>query len=263
MPKAVFITGGGSGIGRATAEHFASEGWFVGLADVNADGLAQTAALLPAGMNSQHVMDVRNRADWASALAEFWSVSGGRLDVLMNNAGIARGGLFADVLPEDNDLLIDINFKGVVYGAEAGLAYLKQTPGSCLLNTCSVAGIVGAPGLATYAATKFAVRGLTESLDREWGELGIKVRSIMPSFIDTPLLSITVAGSNRTARDGVSDAGLEFTPVAEVAQAAWNAVHGKKIHILVGKTAKRLAFLTRWAPWLLDRQTKASAKSIV
>ena len=263
MPKAIFITGGGSGIGRATAEHFAGKGWFVGLADINADGMAQTAALLPAGMSSQHSMDVCNRADWATALAQFWEASGGRLDVLMNNAGIARGGLFADVLPEDHDLLIDINFKGVVYGAEAGLAYLKQTPGSCLLNTCSVAGIVGAPGLATYAATKFAVRGLTESLDREWGELGIKVRSIMPSFIDTPLLSITVAGSNRTAREGVADAGLEFTPVAEVAQAAWNAVHGKKVHIIVGKTAKRLAFLTRWAPWLLDRQTKASAKSIV
>jgi NAD(P)-dependent dehydrogenase (short-subunit alcohol dehydrogenase family) len=263
MAKAIFITGGGSGIGRATAELFASKGWFVGLADVNADGMAQTAALLPSGKSSQHVMDVRHRSDWAAALTEFWAASGGRLDVLMNNAGVARGGPFADVTPEDHDLAIDINFKGVVNGAQLGLAYLKQTPGSCLLNTCSVAGIIGAPGLATYAATKFAVRGLTESLDREWAELGIKVRSIMPSFIDTPLLSVTVAGSNRTAREGVSAAGLEFTPVSEVAQAAWNAVHGKKVHVLVGKTAKRLAFLQRWAPWSVDRQTKASAKSVV
>ncbi len=260
MAKAIFITGGGSGIGRATAELFASKGWFVGLADVNAEGMAQTAALLPAAMSSQHVMDVRNRSDWERALAAFWAASGGRIDVLMNNAGIARGGPFADVPPEDHDLLIDINFKGVVNGAQMGLAYLKQTPGSCLLNTCSVAGIFGAPGLATYAATKFAVRGLTEALDREWAELGIRVRSIMPSFIDTPLLAVTMAGSNRTARDGVGDAGLEFTPVSAVAQAAWNAVHGKKVHVLIGKTAKRIAFLQRWGPWLLNRQTKSPGK---
>jgi NAD(P)-dependent dehydrogenase (short-subunit alcohol dehydrogenase family) len=262
MSKAIFITGGGSGIGQATAELFAARGWFVGIADINDKGIAETAARMPAGQFSVHVMDVRDRSAWEGALANFWAASGGRLDILFSNAGIARGGLFEDVEAVDHDLLVDINFKGVLFGAELGLPYLKQTPGSCLLNTCSAAGLAGAPGLATYAATKFAVRGLSESLNIEWEPHGIKVRTIMPSFIDTPLLDITTAGSNRSAREGVVEAGLEFTPVAEVAQAAWNAAHGKKVHTTVGKTAKRVAFATRWAPWLLKRGPRTGKSTV-
>lgn len=255
-PKAIFITGGASGIGKATALHFAAQGWFVGLADVDEAGLAATAALLPAGKVSTHIMDVRNREAWETALVDFWAVSVGRLDVMFNNAGIARGGAFGDVAHEDHDLLIDINFKGVVYGAEAALPWLKKTPGSCLLNTCSAAGIYGAPGLVTYAATKFAVRGLSEGLEAEWGPFGIKVRNLMPSFIDTPLLDVTTAGTNRSAREGVQNAGLEFTPVEQVAQAAWDAVHGDKLHVPVGKTAKSLAFMARWAPGMLRKRIR-------
>ena len=260
--KAIFITGGGSGIGRATAQFFAGRGWFVGLADINKAGLAETAALLPEGQSASYVMDVRDRRQWETTLAECWDASGGRLDILFNNAGIARGGLFEATSPEDNDLLVDINFKGVLHGAEAGLDYLKQTPGSCLVNTCSAAGLYGSPGLVTYSATKFAVRGLTEGLNLEWAEHGIKVRSIMPSFIDTPLLDITAAGSNRTAREGVKEAGLEFTPVETVAQAVWDAAHGSKVHIVVGKTAKNIAFAARWAPWLIIRRSLRLKNSV-
>ena len=254
--KAIFISGGASGIGKATAMLFAARGWFVGLADVNEAGLAETAALLPLGQSSTHIMDVRDRAAWQAALTDFWAASGGRLDVLFNNAGIARGGAFADVAPVDHDLLIDVNFRGVVHGAEAGFAWLAKTPGSCLLNTCSAAGIYGAPGLVTYAATKFAVRGLSEGLEAEWGPLGIKVRNLMPSFIDTPLLDVTTAGTNRSAREGVQSAGLEFTPVEVVAQAAWDAVHGEALHVPVGKTAKSLAFMARWAPGMLRKRIR-------
>src|SRR3989344_8534354 len=90
--KAIFITGGGSGIGRATARHFASQGWFVGIADVNAQGIDETAALLPEGASSRHIMDVRDRDQWAAALADFARASGDRLDVLFNNDGIGNGG---------------------------------------------------------------------------------------------------------------------------------------------------------------------------
>ena len=261
--KAIFISGGASGIGKATALHFAAQGWFVGLADVDEAGLSATAALLPEGKVSTHIMDVRSRDAWGAALTDFWAASGGRLDVMFNNAGIARGGAFGDVAAVDHDLLIDINFKGVVYGAEAALPWLKKTPGSCLLNTCSAAGIYGAPGLVTYAATKFAVRGLSEGLEAEWGPLGIKVRNLMPSFIDTPLLDAMTAGTNRSAREGVQSAGLEFTPVEVVAQAAWDAVHGKVLHVPVGKTAKSLAFMARWAPGMLRKRIRRAPGSRV
>lgn len=260
--KAIFITGGASGIGKATALLFASRGWFVGIADVNRVGLAETAGLLPPGQSSTHVMDVRDRGQWKAALEEFWTRSGRRLDILFNNAGVGRGGAFEAVSHEDHDLLVDINFKGVLYGAEAGFDYLKRTPDACLVNTCSAAGLYGSPGLATYSATKFAVRGLTEGLDQEWAEHGIKVRSIMPSFIDTPLLDVSTAGTNRSARDSVAEAGLEFTPVEEVAQAVWDAAHGKKVHVIVGKTAKSLAFAARWAPWLITRRANRMKNAV-
>jgi hypothetical protein len=75
----------------------------------------------------------------------------------------------------------------------------------------------------------------------------------MPSFIDTPLLDATVTGSNASFRETVKARGLEFTPVEQVAEAVWQAAHGKKVHTLVGKTAKRLAFILRWAPSLVTR----------
>lgn len=135
MQKAIFITGGGSGIGRATAQHFASRGWFVGLADVNASGLAETAALLPNTMSSMHVMDVRDRAAWQSALADFVTHTGGRLDVLFNNAGIGTGGPLEAMDPKDVERVLDINLKGVFWGAQIGFEYLKNTPGSALVST--------------------------------------------------------------------------------------------------------------------------------
>lgn len=253
LRKAIFITGGGSGIGRATAQHFAAKGWFVGLADVNAAGLAETAALLPDGASSQHIMDVRDRKAWDEALADFAVKTGGRLDILFNNAGIGSGGPLSIMTEAEIERTLDINLKGVVWGAQAGFRYLKNTPGSALVSTSSAAGLYAGTGMSVYSATKFGVRAMTESLDREWAADGIKARTIMPSFIDTPLLDGVSAGSNEAIRDTVRNAGLEFTPVEQVAQAVWDAAHGARVHTVVGKTAKRLKWATSWAPWLLPK----------
>ena len=92
MAKSIFITGGGSGIGRAVATCFGREGWFVGLGDINEAGMKETQALLPAGKSFAVRLDVRNRGDWDTALAAFAEAAGGRIDAVMNNAGIAFGG---------------------------------------------------------------------------------------------------------------------------------------------------------------------------
>lgn len=254
--KAIFITGGASGIGRAVAVHFANKGWFVGLADINREGMADTAAMLPKGQSASYQLDVRDAAQWQAALAAFWTDAGERLDVMFNNAGIGKGGPFADVTPADHDLMLDVNLKGVVRGAEAAYPYLAKTPGSCLLNTCSAAGLYGAGGLAVYAATKFGVRGLTEALDIEWAPQGIRVRSLMPSFIDTPILDSISSGSNRPPRETLVEAGFEISPVELVAQAAWDAVEAKKVHTLVGKTARQLAMIARFMPSLIRNRSK-------
>lgn len=245
----IFITGGASGIGREVARYFAQRGWFVGLADVNVKGMDETAAMLPAGMSSTHPLDVRSREQWTTALEAFAEKSGGKLHVLFNNAGVGIGGLLELHSEDDIEKLIDINFKGVVYGAHIGHKYLKATPGSCLLNTSSASGIYGSAGLSVYSATKFAVRGLSEALDIEWGPDNIRVRALLPSFIDTPLLDRATPNSNQTIGEGVTAAGLEIAPVAIVAEAAWNAVHdAKNVHSYVGPTAKRLAFAAKWMP---------------
>lgn len=250
MP-AIFITGGASGIGLATARLFASRGWRVGIADVNEAALTAAAATLPAG-SASYVMDVRDREAWAATLDDF--TAGGGLDVLHNNAGIGTGGPIATTSFDDLDRVVAINLVGVLNGAKIGHAYLARTPGSCLLNTASASAIYGSAGLATYSATKFGVRALTEALDGEWGKDGIRVRSIVPSFIETPLLDGVTSGSNRTIRETVTAAGMELTPVVTVAEAAWAAVHGDAVHTYVGKTARRMAFAARWMPGALRKR---------
>jgi NAD(P)-dependent dehydrogenase (short-subunit alcohol dehydrogenase family) len=257
--KAIFITGGASGIGRAVAQLFASRGWRVGLADVDAAGLEATQATLPAGMATTYVMDVRDRGQWREALVSFAATSGGRLDILFNNAGIAVGGPLAQASDEEIDRIVGINLVGVINGARAAYPLLKATPGSSLVNTASAAAIYGSGGLALYAAVKFGVRGLSEALDAEWSADRIKVRVVMPSFIDTPLLDSNVSGTNRTAREAVQAAGLEFTPLAQVAEEIWRGIERDRVHVVIGKTARRLAFASRWMPRMLRKQMRRTA----
>ncbi len=259
--RSIFITGGGSGIGRAIAQYFGERDWFVGVADIDTKGMEDTLGLIPGGFKYAHKLDVRDRAAWDTALEAFATAAGGRIDVIVNNAGIGTGGAIHELEVEEIDRCIDINIKGVLYGAQAGYPYLSKTaPGSALVNIASAAGITGGSGMSVYSASKFAVRGIAESFDAEWAPEGIKSCSICPSFIDTPLLDGTGnRGSNEQIRDRVVDAGLEITPVVEVAETVWNAVHGDDLHYLVGKTAKRINFAKRWMPGRVRKENRDRA----
>lgn len=250
--KSIFITGAASGLGREVARFFAGKGWFVGLADVNDAGTAETASMLPAGQSSQHHLDVTDRGQWASALADFVTHTGGTVDVLFNNAGIGSGGPIQEMTDADIDRQIAINFTGVVSGIRAVFPYLRR--GSCVLNTSSAAGIYGVGNLSIYSATKFAVRALTESHDIEWRELGIKSRSLMPGFIDTNIIGAVAEGTNMTGKERLEAAGIMVSPVEIIGPAAWEAIHGNKVHTTVNKMAKQLAFAARWFPGRLRNQ---------
>jgi len=260
--RAIFITGGASGIGRAIARHFAERGWFVGIGDIDEQGMEDTLGLLPGGFTYMHRLDVRDRSAWDRALDAFSVAAGGRIDVMVNNAGIGTGGPLAELEVDEIDRCLDINLKGVLYGAQAVYPHLQRTaPGSCLINIASAAGLTGGTGMSVYSATKFGVRGVAESLDAEWAGDGIKVCSICPSFIDTPLLDGTGnRKSNEAVRGRVLAAGLEITPVEEVAASAWHAVHeGAEMHYLVGKTARKLNFAKRWMPGRVRKQNRENA----
>jgi NAD(P)-dependent dehydrogenase (short-subunit alcohol dehydrogenase family) len=262
--KAIFITGGASGIGRAIALYFGARDWFVGVGDVDEAGMRETLGLIGHGFTFQHTFDVRDREAWDRALDGFATAAGGRIDVLANNAGIPIGGALEENSESEITRCLDINLKGVLFGAQAAYPHLKKTaPGSCLLNTASMAGIYGTPGTSVYSATKFGVKGMTESLDAEWWDDGIKVRSLCPGFIDTPLLDHTPnAKTNQGIRERVQESGLEITPVEVVAQAAWDAVHGEQLHTLVGKTARRMAFAARWMPGRARKQVRESTRPL-
>jgi len=257
--KSIFITGGGSGIGREVAIYFAKRGWFVGIADISDAGMQETLGMIEGGFKYAHKLDVRDRAAWDEALNAFSTAAGGRIDVVFNNAGIGHGGPVIEQPTNQVEALLDVNLKGVIYGAQAAHPHLKKTaPGSALINTASLAGIIGAPNLSVYCATKWAVRGLTNSLDAEWAEDGIKVASLCPGFIDTPIIEQTAEGTNQSVKEQLVDAGVEVNPVSIVPEVVWNAVHGDKLDYTVGKMAKRLLFLSRWIPGRVRKEMRTN-----
>jgi NAD(P)-dependent dehydrogenase (short-subunit alcohol dehydrogenase family) len=245
--KSIFVTGAASGIGRATAQLFAERGWFVGLFDVNGAGLEETAEALPQGQRISMLLDVRDRSSWTRAMDAFGQATGRRLNVLFNNAGVGRGGLLEDMSDDDIDLVIDVNLRGVINGVQAALPLLRETANARIVNTASVAGVVGCPKLSIYTATKFAVRGLTEALDGEFASYGVRVTSLTPWFIDTPILDET-GGSNRSLRDALKAAGTPIYPARLAAERAWDAAHGKDVHYAVGKRAENTQLMTRLFP---------------
>ena len=259
--KTLFVTGGASGIGLAAARHFAARGWFVGLADINTAGLRDALAAIGPDNGVTVQLDVRDRAAWDAALETFATAAGDRLDMLLNNAGIASFGWFEEVAASDADRMIDVNIKGVVNGAYAGLPLLARTPGSRLVNVASCAGIYGAPKLAVYSATKFAVRGLSEALDVEFARHGVGVRCVMPWFVDTPILQAGSQGSNEVMRDRIREGGLPVYTTDEAAQVIWDAAHGAELHYTVGKRAKQLRFAARFFPGAVRKQMKASTSA--
>lgn len=254
--KTIFITGAASGIGLASAKRFAAAGWYVGLSDIDVVGLKAALAAVGPDNGSAHRLDVRDRHNWDNALGAFTRETGGKLDALLNNAGVARFGSLEDLSEADCDIQIDINIKGVIHGARAGLAPLKAGGGR-LINVASCAGLYGSPKLAVYSATKFAVRGLSEALDVEYAQHGVSVACVMPWFIETPILNAGASGSNENMADALKKGGLEVYPVEDAAEVVFKAASGKDLHYFVGKRAKQMRFASSHMPGAVRKQLRS------
>jgi len=241
--KSIFITGAASGIGLASAKKFAADGWFVGLSDIDVVSLKAAHEAIGPANGATYRLDVRDREAWDNALGEFGRLTDGKLDALLNNAGIARFGALEELSEADCDLQIDINIRGVIHGARAGLTLLKAGRGR-LINVASCAGLYGSPKLAVYSATKFAVRGLSEALDVEYAAHGVSVACVMPWFVETPILNAGSSGSNESMSDALKKGGLEVYPVEDAAEVVAKAATGKDLHYFVGKRAKQMRFAT-------------------
>jgi NADP-dependent 3-hydroxy acid dehydrogenase YdfG len=245
--RCALITGAANGIGAATARLFALRGWFVGIADIDTAALAALAAELGEAHALPLPMDVRSIADWQRALAAL-DARAGRLDLLVNDAGILVSGPFEETSLARHYAVVDTNIKGMINGCALARPYLAATPGACVVNLSSAAAVYGQASLATYSATKFAVRGLTEALNIEWQADGIRVMDVMPLFVQTGMLRGLRAPS-------IERLGVHLAP-EDVARVVWRAAAHRgyaRVHWPVGLPATLMRRLTALSPDRLNR----------
>lgn len=245
----VFVTGAASGIGRATALLFARHGYRVGAVDIDETGLADLVAEAErTGIATIEtgLLDVTDADAWVRALSGF--CADGRLDILVNNAGLLSSGPFEETPAARHRQIVDVNVGGVVLGCHAAFGYLRATPGAQVVNLCSASALYGQPDLATYSATKFAVRGLTESLELEWARHDIRVSAVWPLFVDTHMVEGMDIGARRSL-------GVQLTS-DDVARAIYDATRPgrrSRVHRPVGRQATILAALSQVSPGWANR----------
>ncbi len=259
------VTGAASGIGRALAVELSSRGAHLVLLDRDGDGLASIAGHLrathPAHRVTTHVVDLAD-ADSTLATARTVRAEVPRLDLLVNNAGVALAGRFDQVSLEDFQWVIDVNFRAVVTLTHTLLPCLVATPGSHLVNVSSLFGLIAPTGQTAYSSSKFAVRGFSESLRQELAAQDVGVTSVHPAGIRTRIAESARIGS------GVTEDELALGRVAwqrllsiEPEVAARRIVDGtvrRRPRVLIGASAHALDVVARVAPGSYGRLLSAS-----
>jgi len=185
----VFITGAGSGLGRALAENFAQRGARVGIADVNETRARDAADAVAArgGVPLVIPCDIRS-GDQVRAAAEVVSEAWNGVDIVINNAGVAAAGTVVDTSMADWRWIVDVNLLGAVNVLQAFVPMMQAARSGHVVNVASAAGIVQSPGMASYSVTKAAVIALSETLKNELSGFGIGVTVVCPSFFTTNLM---------------------------------------------------------------------------
>jgi 3-oxoacyl-[acyl-carrier protein] reductase len=187
--KVAIVTGGAQGIGLATVRKFVDEGAFVALCDVRQEGVDQAVRALAAdGAVSGHVVDVTRR-DQVDAMVSSVKGTHGRIDVLVNNAGITLDARLQKMTDEQFDKVVAVNLKGTYNCARAVVDTMVEQGSGVILNASSVVGIYGNFGQTNYAATKFGVIGFVKTWARELGPKGVRCNAVAPGFVATTILS--------------------------------------------------------------------------
>jgi NAD(P)-dependent dehydrogenase (short-subunit alcohol dehydrogenase family) len=259
------ITGAGSGMGRCLAQKLAARGSSLALSDINEKGLSETSELLAGskGKVTQHLVNVAEESQ-VKSFAEEVHRQHGRVTILFNNAGVALLGDLDEISLQDFRWLMDINFWGVVYGVTYFLPMLKKEKRAHIVNTSSLLGFFGASGQGAYCASKFAVRGYTESLHHELLATNVGVTCVHPGFVRTSIAEHAKVGQ----RAGVSVRQQSLSRFEQVARtnaatAADKILRGVEQHkarVLIGPDAYFVDFWQRLKPasyWnLLAKQFK-------
>lgn len=269
----VVITGAASGIGRALAVRLAAEkikGFAI--SDMNEAGLAETAAMLEnSGVPiSTHILDVSKIDQWQQFFDQVTSKHG-RVTHLINNAGVALVGYFEDVSLEDMQWLMNINFWGTVNGTTVFLPAMREHDEGHIVNVSSVFGFIAPPGQTAYVASKFAVRGFTESLRHELEGTNITISTVHPGGVKTNICNDSRVGSHATDKDKAQV--VKFfdkaspTTAEQAAEIIVNGIKKKEVRIVVGQDAKRIDKIQRLFPKtyysVMDRLTGGKLKGMM
>lgn len=250
--RRALVTGAASGIGRAVALSLARRGCHLALVDRDEAGMAETATLLPDGIEvTRHALDIADPAAIA-ALPQAVTAAHGGLDLLVNNAGVAVGGTFEEVSAEDFDWLFAINFQGVVRMTRAFLPLLQASDDARLVNVSSVFGLIAPPGQAAYCASKFAVRGFSECLRHELAATSVGVSVVHPGGVATSIArnarvpaSADVA---EAARQKKSFQAFLKMPAEQAGEIIVSGIERRRPRIIVGNDARIAALVERIAP---------------
>jgi NAD(P)-dependent dehydrogenase (short-subunit alcohol dehydrogenase family) len=254
--RVIAITGAASGIGRALALELGRRGADLALGDVDEAGLEETvrrAKLLGRRVEATRV-DVADREAveaWAVATREAFE---GRVDGIVNNAGVALGGTFLEVTYEDLDWLLGINLWGVIHGTKAFLPTLVERGDGWVVNVSSVFGLVGVPGQAAYNMAKFGVRGLTECLWSELDGTGVTPISVHPGGIKTNIVRNSRVADAATHLTDLESAAREFdeklarTTAEQAARIIAKGMIQRKPRVLVGPDAFLIEGISRAFP---------------
>lgn len=250
------ITGAASGIGRALAVQLAGRGANLALADIDEAGLRETAAMVSGVECTTHVVDV---ADRSAVQAFATEVAGhfGRVNLLINNAGVTLVSTAEGVAWDDFEWIMNVNFWGVVHGTKAFLPHLRQADEAHIVNVSSLFGLMSMPLQSTYNASKFAVRGFTEALKMELAGSGIGVSSVHPGGVQTDIARNARIGADVpfVTREKLVK-NFDKKAITSSEQAAAIIIRGiekNRRRILVGRDARWLDRVVRWLPGRYER----------
>ena len=249
--RVAVVTGAGGGIGRAAALSLARRGCHLALADIDDAGLAQTQALATGVRASSHRLDVANREAVAAMPARVLEAHG-RVDLLVNNAGVALVGTFDQVSEADFDWLFEINFHGVVRMTRAFLPLLRASDDARIVNISSVFGLISPPGQCAYSASKFAVRGFSSALRHELDGTSVGVSVVHPGGVATSIarnarVPQNVPADEMRRRLGLAEKLLRMPP-ERAGEVIVRGVEKRRARILVGRDALIIALTERLAP---------------
>jgi len=248
------ITGAASGIGRALAVRLAQEKISgIAVSDVNERELSETAKMVESlGVSvSTHIADV-SKLEQVQRFAGEVTAKHNQVTHLINNAGVALCGSFEEISLEDFEWLMSINFWGVIYGTKVFLPILRQQEKAHIINISSVFGLVAPPGQSAYCASKFAVRGFTESLRHELEHTNISVSCVHPGGIKTNIVNNSRVGEN--AGEDIKKKIVKFfdkaspTTAEQAADIIVKGIKRKNPRILIGSDARQINIIQRLFP---------------